>query len=104
MSFHRSIAKGLIACLTALPAMCLAPQANAQDQEHFTYVSFWTVPPPGSYDLARLFPDGGAMDKFYSELSEAEKQMPGVIEVFDNLTIAENHRDFLTWATAYSHK
>lgn len=59
---------------------------------------------PGGYNLAMLFPDAAAMDKFYANLTEAEKQMSGAIEVFDNLTISESHRDTLSWVPAYSHK
>lgn len=255
MMFKRSIAMGFIGCLAAFCAMCLAPQANAQDQDHFTYVSFWAVPranwadfekqeksddaimqkllndgtivafgdatvrvhgeegwshanwftattragtlkalevlsssssvtpalltatkhmdeflhtvahggktvtnatgylrvagyqvkpeageafeahfkstlkpfldkeiengellmfnfdkeeihsnEPGGYNLAMLFPDAAAMDKFYANLAEHTKANPGAIEVFDNLTISQNHRDTLSWVPTYSHK
>ena len=59
---------------------------------------------PGGYNLAMLFPDAAAMDKFYADLAEHAKQNPGAIEVFDNLTISQNHRDTLSWVPAYSHK
>ena len=59
---------------------------------------------PGGYNLAMLFPDAAAMDKFYASLAEQTKQNPGSLEVFDNLTVSQNHRDTLSWVTAYSHK
>ena len=59
---------------------------------------------PGSYNLALLFPDGAAIDKFYADLDAAEKQNPGIVEVFDSLTVAKEHRDILDRVTAYQHK
>lgn len=59
---------------------------------------------PGSYNLALMFPDGAAIDKFYANLDAMEKQNPGVVEVFDSLTVEKEHRDVLDRVTAYQHK
>ena len=59
---------------------------------------------PGGYNLALLFPDGAAIDKFFDELMAAGKQNPGVGQVLDSLTVAKDHRDDLGRVTAYQHK
>ena len=59
---------------------------------------------PGSYNLALLFPDGAAIDKFYAGLDAMEKQNPGLVGVFDSLTVEKVHRDILDRVTAYQHK
>lgn len=58
----------------------------------------------GGYNLALLFPDGGAMDKFFDQLQEAGKKDPTTGAVLGNLTIAKEHRDDLGRVTAYQHK
>lgn len=59
---------------------------------------------PGAYNLAMLFPDGAALDKFYTELAAKEKQDPSAEEVFANLTVEKEHRDTLSRVLAYQHK
>ena len=59
---------------------------------------------PGGYNLALLFPDGAAMDKFFAELAAAEKQNAGTGDILDNLTEAKEHRDILGRVTVYGHK
>jgi hypothetical protein len=59
---------------------------------------------PGGYNIALLFPDGATIDKFYEELSAAQKQDPSVGRMFDALTIGEDHRDSLNRVTAFQHK
>jgi|SRR5579863_1140023 len=58
----------------------------------------------GGYDLALVFPNGEAMDKFFADLEAGEKQNPSVGEVLDSLTVAKEHRDDLGRVTAYGHK
>ena len=58
----------------------------------------------GGYNLAMLFPDGAAMDKFFAELAAAEKQNSGTGDILDKLTEAKEHRDMLGRVTAYGHK
>lgn len=59
---------------------------------------------PGGYNLAMLFPDGAAFDKFFDALAAAGKQNPGVEQVLDSLTVAKGHRDDVGRVTAYQHK
>ena len=59
---------------------------------------------PGGYNLALLFPDAPAIDKFYAALGEHVKQNPGALETFDFLSTSQNHRDSFGWVPAYSHK
>lgn len=59
---------------------------------------------PGGYNLALLFPEGGAIDKFYADLAAWEKQDPGIFEISDNLVVEKEHRDFFSRVTAYQHK
>lgn len=59
---------------------------------------------PGGYNLALLFPDGAAMDKFFSDLAARGKEDPGTGEILTSLTVAEAHRDTFGRVTAYGHK
>jgi hypothetical protein len=59
---------------------------------------------PGGYNLAMLFPDGAAIDKFYDELNAAGKDNPAVGEILDSLMVAKEHRDTFGRVTAYAHK
>lgn len=59
---------------------------------------------PGGYNLALVFPDGAAMDKFFSDLAARGKEDPGTGEVLTNLTVVEAHRDLFGRVTAYGHK
>jgi hypothetical protein len=59
---------------------------------------------PGGYNIALLFPDGAAIDKFYEELSAAQKQDPAVGRMFDALGVVEGHRDSLSRVIAFQHK
>ena len=59
---------------------------------------------PGGYNIALLFPDGAAMDKFYEDLSAAQKTDPTVGRMFDALTVTQDHRDSLGRITAFQHK
>jgi hypothetical protein len=58
----------------------------------------------GGYNLALFFPNGAAMDKFFSDLAAAGKSDPTVGAVIDNLTVAKEHRDTLGRLTAYGHQ
>jgi hypothetical protein len=59
---------------------------------------------PGGYNLAMLFPDGAAMDKFFADLMASEKTDPTTGQVLESLTVAKEHRDSLGRVTAYQHK
>lgn len=59
---------------------------------------------PGAYHIALLFPDGAAMDKFYSDLDSSSKSDPTVLQAFDALTIAKEHHDLLSRVTSFQHK
>ena len=59
---------------------------------------------PGGYNLALVFPNGAALDKFFNDLAAAGKSDPTVGEVLDNLTVAKEHRDALSRLTAYGHE
>jgi hypothetical protein len=59
---------------------------------------------PNGYNIALLFPDGAAIDKFYEELSAAQKTDPAVGRMFAALTMEEDHRDSLGRVTAFQHK
>ncbi len=59
---------------------------------------------PGRYNIALLFPDGAAIDRFYEELSAAQKQDPAVGRMFNALEVVEDHRDGLSRVMAYEHK
>lgn len=60
--------------------------------------------PPGTFNLAMLFPDGAAMDKFYTALGESMKSDPSMGRLVTSLTIPEAHRDDLARLTSYQHK
>jgi hypothetical protein len=60
--------------------------------------------PMGAYDLAMLFPDGAAMDKFYADFMEAQKANPAFGQLFGSLTVTEAHRDTLSRAVSYQHQ
>lgn len=59
---------------------------------------------PGAYNVAMLFPDGAAMDKFYSDLESTAKSDPTVLGALDALTIAKDHHDGLSRVTSFQHK
>lgn len=59
---------------------------------------------PGAYNMALLFPDGAAMDKFFSALAAGQKSDPSVSQLLDALTISKEHSDSLGRVTAYGHK
>ncbi len=59
---------------------------------------------PGNYDLAMIFPDGAAMDRFYTDFDAIGKSDPTVGTAFDNLTVAKDHHDDLGRVTAYQNK
>lgn len=60
--------------------------------------------PPGSYDLAVMFPNGEAIDKFFAEIAAEGKANPEIEKVLDSLTVEKAHRDSLSRITAYEHK
>jgi hypothetical protein len=59
---------------------------------------------PGRFNLAIVYPNGEAIDSFYTNLAEAGKQNPAVGEMIDSLTISKEHRDLFSKVTAYQHK
>lgn len=59
---------------------------------------------PGGYNLAVLFPDGAAMDKFYSDFGAMEKSDPATGLAFASLTAEKDHRDDFGRVTAYQNK
>lgn len=59
---------------------------------------------PGGYDLAMLFPDGAAMDRFYADFDAIGKSDPTVGVAFGSLTVSKDHRDDLGRVTAYQNK
>lgn len=59
---------------------------------------------PGAYNLAMLFPNGEAMDKFYANVTAAEKSDPTLGQFMDNLTIGKEHRDTLSRVRNYQHQ
>jgi len=58
----------------------------------------------GAFNIAMLFPDGAAMDKFYSDLDSSSKSDPTILGGFDALTIAKEHHDELSRVTSFQHK
>ncbi|MHB8539421.1 MAG: hypothetical protein ACYDCD_00555 [Candidatus Acidiferrales bacterium] len=60
--------------------------------------------PPGAYDLAMVFPNGEAMDKFFADLATNQKENPSTGELLDSLTVSKDHRDSFGRVTAYQHK
>lgn len=59
---------------------------------------------PGGYNLALVFPNGEAMDKFFSDLAARGKEDPATGQTLSNLTVEEAHRDTFGRVTAYGHK
>lgn len=59
---------------------------------------------PGGYDLAVLFADGAAMDKFYSDFGAMEKSDPATGLAFASLAVEKDHRDDFGRVTAYQNK
>lgn len=59
---------------------------------------------PGGYNLAVLFPDGAAMDKFFADLMASEKAGSTIGGMLEALTVAKDHRDDFGRVTAYEHK
>ncbi len=59
---------------------------------------------PGGYDLAMVFPDGAAMDKFYSDFGAMGKSDPATGLAFASLTVDKDHRDDFGRVTAYQNK
>ncbi len=59
---------------------------------------------PGAYNIAMLFPDGAAMDKFFSDLAAREKANPAVTQTLASLTVGKDHRDGFDRVTAYQHQ
>ncbi|MHB8527833.1 MAG: hypothetical protein ACYDD2_17045 [Candidatus Acidiferrales bacterium] len=59
---------------------------------------------PGGYNLAMVFADGAAMDKFYSDFDTMGKSDPTVGEAFSSLTVDKDHRDDFGRVTAYQNK
>lgn len=59
---------------------------------------------PGGYDLVLVFPDGAAMDKFYSDFGAMGKSDPTTSQAFASLTVEKDHRDDFGRVTAYQNK
>ncbi|MFZ0580610.1 MAG: hypothetical protein WAN72_07835 [Candidatus Acidiferrales bacterium] len=59
---------------------------------------------PGGYNMALLFPDGAAMDKFFADLMAADKADSTIGQMLDSLTVGKEHRDSFGRVTAYQHK
>ncbi|HJY82317.1 MAG TPA: hypothetical protein VKK81_14700, partial [Candidatus Binatia bacterium] len=59
---------------------------------------------PGAYDLAIIYPNGGAIDRFFADLAAAQKENPSVGQVLNSLTVGEAHRDIFSRVTTYQHK
>ena len=59
---------------------------------------------PGGYDLAMLFPDGGAIDRFYADYAALGKSDPTTGVAFDSITVSKDHRDDFARVTAYQNK
>jgi hypothetical protein len=59
---------------------------------------------PGGFNIALLFPNGAAIDKFYSDLEANQKTNPAIGEALAGLTVGKDHRDSLGRVTAYQHK
>ncbi len=59
---------------------------------------------PGAYNLAIIFPNGAAIDKFFAGVAQTEKQNPAVGQVLDSLTVEEAHRDTFSKVTAFQLK
>lgn len=59
---------------------------------------------PGTYNMALLFPDGAAMDNFFSKLAASQKADASISQLIETLTISKEHSDSLGRVTAYQHK
>lgn len=59
---------------------------------------------PGAYNLALFFPNGAAMDKFFSDLAMRSKAHPAIGRMFGALTVSKDHRDSLGRVVAFEHK
>jgi hypothetical protein len=59
---------------------------------------------PGGYNMALLFPDGAAMDKFFADLTASERAGSTIGGMVEALTVAKEHRDTFGRVTAYQHK
>ncbi len=60
--------------------------------------------PMGAYDLAMLFPDGAAMDRFYAEYAAYGKAHPEIEQTTISATVLEAHRDSLSRVVEYQHQ
>jgi hypothetical protein len=59
---------------------------------------------PGAFNMALLFPDGAAMDKFFADLTAGQRADPAIGQLIASLTVAKDHRDTFGRVTAYEHK
>lgn len=59
---------------------------------------------PGGYNLAMLFPDGAAIDKFYADYAAMGMSDPSTAKAFASMTLNETHRDDFLRVTAYQSK
>jgi hypothetical protein len=59
---------------------------------------------PGAYNMALLFPDGTAMDRFFADLMASGKADSTMAQMLDSLTVGKEHRDSFGRVTAYQHK
>ena len=59
---------------------------------------------PGGYNLAMLYPDGAAMDRFYDDLTAAEKENSTAFGIAEGMMEGKEHRDMLFRVTAFEHK
>ena len=59
---------------------------------------------PGQFNVAVIFPDGAAMDKFFSDLTAREKSDPAFFKAMTGLTESKDHRDAFGRVTSYQHQ
>jgi hypothetical protein len=59
---------------------------------------------PGAYNIALFFPNGEAIDKFYTALEASSKDNPAAMEMLGTLSEGGAHRDLFGKVTAYQHK
>lgn len=59
---------------------------------------------PGGYNIAVLFPDGAAMDRYYSDLSALQRSDPTTGVAISSLTRMKDFRSSLGWVSAYQNK
>ena len=59
---------------------------------------------PGLYDLAAVYPNAEAIDKFFADLAARSKENPAVGQTLQSLTVQKEHRDDLSRVTSYQHK